>query len=46
MKDNNVEQVPNFEEEFGNIDIEIYNCGGLCSFYAEKGGIIVGFEKD
>ena len=33
-------------KEFGNIDIEIYNCGGLCSFYAEKGGLIVGFEKD
>lgn len=31
--------------KFGNIDVEIYNCGGLCSFYAEKGGIIVGFEK-
>ena len=33
-------------KEFGNIDIEIYECRGLCSFYAEKGGIIVGFEKD
>ncbi len=32
-------------KEFGNIDIEIYNCGGLCSFYAEKGGILIGFEK-
>ncbi len=32
-------------KEFGNIDIEIYECRGLCSFYAEKGGIIVGFEK-
>ena len=32
-------------KEFGNADIEIYECRGLCSFYAEKGGIIVGFEK-
>lgn len=33
-------------KEFGNIDIEIYSCGGLCSFYAEKGGILIGFEKE
>lgn len=33
-------------KEFGNIDIEIYNCGGLCSFYAEKGGVLIGFEKE
>lgn len=26
-------------------DIEIYPCGGLCSFYAEKGGMLIGFEK-
>jgi len=26
-------------------EIEVYRCGGLCSFYAEKGGMIVGFEK-
>ena len=32
-------------KEFGNIDIEVYKCGGLCSFYAEKGGILIGFEK-
>lgn len=25
--------------------VEIYQCQGLCSFYAEKGGILVGFEK-
>lgn len=33
-------------KEFGNIDIEIYDCRGLCSFYAEKGGILIGFEKE
>lgn len=31
--------------EFGNIDIKIHPCRGLCSFYAENGGIIIGFEK-
>ena len=25
--------------------IEIYRLAGLCSFYAEKGGVLVGFEK-
>ncbi|MBQ5778014.1 MAG: DegV family protein, partial [Oscillospiraceae bacterium] len=28
-----------------NADIEIYPTGGICSFYAECGGIIIGFEK-
>lgn len=32
-------------KEFGNIDIDVYECRGLCSFYAEKGGILIGFEK-
>ena len=31
--------------EFGDIDVEVYECRGLCSYYAEKGGILVGFEK-
>ncbi len=25
--------------------IQVYPTGGLCSFYAEKGGLLVGFEK-
>ena len=29
-----------------NIETKIYSCGGLCSFYAEKGGLLVGFEKN
>lgn len=33
-------------KEFGNIDIDIYECRGLCSFYAEKGGVLLGFEKE
>ncbi len=28
-----------------NAQIEIYNTGALCSFYAEKGGMLIGFEK-
>lgn len=32
-------------EKFAGAKIEIYKLRGLCSFYAEKGGILVGFEK-
>lgn len=32
-------------KEFGKIKVELYKCRGLCSFYAEKGGMLVGFEK-
>ena len=32
-------------EKFKNVQIEIHKFRGLCSFYAEKGGILVGFEK-
>ena len=31
--------------KFKDATIEIHNLRGLCSFYAEKGGILVGFEK-
>lgn len=31
--------------EFRSAQVEIYRCRGLCSFYAEKGGLLVGFEK-
>jgi len=31
--------------EFKKAKIEIYRARGLCSFYAEKGGVLVGFEK-
>ncbi len=31
--------------EFKKIDVKLYNCRGLCSFYAELGGLLVGFEK-
>lgn len=29
---------------FPNCNIKIRHCGGLCSFYAERGGMILGFE--
>lgn len=31
--------------EFPKADIKITPCRGLCSFYAERGGLLVGFEK-
>ena len=31
--------------EFKKAEVEIYPCRGLCSFYAERGGLLVGFEK-
>lgn len=30
---------------FPNVQVDISTCRGLCSFYAEKGGLLVGFEK-
>lgn len=32
-------------EECAKAQVEIYSCRGLCSFYAERGGLLVGFEK-
>lgn len=32
-------------ERVPDAEIEIHKFGGLCSFYAEKGGVLVGFEK-
>lgn len=29
-----------------NVKTKIYPCGALCSFYAEKGGLLIGFEKN
>ena len=33
-------------EKFKDATVEIHKFRGLCSFYAEKGGILVGFEKN
>ena len=32
-------------EKFGDVMIDIHRTTVLCSYYAEKGGFIVGFEK-
>lgn len=31
--------------QIGQVDVQIHLCRGLCSYYAEKGGLLVGFEK-
>lgn len=33
-------------KKFNSAEIEIHKLKGLCSFYAEKGGVLVGFERD
>lgn len=33
------------KEKFQSVQTEIHKLRGLCSFYAEKGGLLVGFEK-
>lgn len=30
--------------EFPDCDLQISDCAGLCSFYAERGGVLLGFE--
>ena len=32
-------------EKFPHADVELYACRGLVAFYAEKGGLLFGFEK-
>ncbi len=32
------------KKRYPTVDIEIRSCGGLCSFYAERGGLLLGFE--
>lgn len=31
--------------ELGQVDVQIHRCMGLCSYYAEMGGLLVGYEK-
>ena len=33
------------QAELEQVKIEVYKCRGLCSFYAEKGGLLIGFER-
>lgn len=32
-------------KEFAGATVEVYRCRGLCTFYAEMGGLLIGFEK-
>ena len=32
-------------ESYASTSVDVYECRGLCSFYAEKGGMLIGFEK-
>lgn len=32
--------------KFPEAQIEVYPCRGLCSFYAERGGMLIGYEKN
>lgn len=32
------------EDSYPGLDVSISSCGALCCFYAEKGGLLVGFE--
>ena len=29
---------------FAGAQVDVTECGGLCSYYAEQGGLMVGFE--
>ena len=33
-------------ERYPQAEIQVYGARGLCSFYAEKGGLLIGFEKE
>ena len=32
------------ENQFPGIDVHVHECGVLCSYYADKGGLIIGYE--
>lgn len=32
-------------KQYPDSDVQIHNCTGLCSYYAEYGGLMIGFEK-
>lgn len=37
--------VSKIRDKFPDCDIEIMKTSGLCSYYAEKGGLLIGFES-
>jgi len=38
------EIVRKVKEKFADVDVKIAECTALCSFYAERGGLLIGFE--
>lgn len=36
--------IEHLKEQFPSVDVSCYKTGGLCSFYAEEGGLLIGFE--
>ena len=40
-----VQMKAHIEAAFPQSDVQIHICRGLCSYYAEKGGLLIGFEK-
>lgn len=40
-----VRLMASIHQEFPNCDVEISHNGGLCAFYTERGGLLVGFEE-
>jgi fatty acid-binding protein DegV len=33
------------QQAFPKVQVDVHSCLGLCSYYAEIGGLLVGFEK-
>jgi len=33
-------------DTFGDVDIKLQRVGGLCAFYAERGGLMIGYETE
>lgn len=46
MNENAAEELKRLiRTELDRAEVQIHTCRGLCSYYAEKGGLLVGFEK-
>lgn len=39
-----VEMSALIREVYPNADVQLHECGGLCCFYAEQGGLLLGYE--
>ena len=46
MNEESANQLKNMiSSKLEQVDVKIHSCRGLCSYYAEKGGLLVGYEK-